>query len=84
MTSQQTDIRQAHFPAPAPPTRRAVEAHEALENWRNAGAAIAAVTAVVLPFALSAHTADRVATVSAVVIGALLALIARLLPAPVR
>jgi hypothetical protein len=78
LTSQQTDIRQARFPAEAPPTRRTVEALEALENWRNAATATAVVTAVALPLALSAHTAYGVATVSAVIVGWLLAVMAHL------
>jgi hypothetical protein len=78
LTTQLTYIRQARFPAPAPPTRRTVEALAALENWRNAGAAAAAVTGAALPLALSAPAAYRAGIVCALVVGALVALVAQL------
>lgn len=78
MTTHKTYIHEAHFPAPAPPIRRTEEALETLENWRNAGAATVAVTAVALPLALSTHAAYRVGAACALLLGALTALLAHL------
>jgi hypothetical protein len=78
LTTHEMFIRQAHFPAPAPPIRRTLDTLQTLENWCNAGALTTVATAVALPLLLSTHTAYRVGTICALIIGALLTLLAQL------
>jgi hypothetical protein len=71
-------IRQARFPAPAPPARRTLDGLERLENWRNAGAITTVVTAAALLLAPSAQAGYRVGTICALIFGTLLSLFAQL------
>jgi hypothetical protein len=52
-----------------------VQALDTLKRWRNASAATATVAAASLPLAISTHTPDAVGITTAVLVGALLALI---------